>query len=205
MTKDEIIKQLYPFYNPDIAQKDIEINTEAVKQLMEAYWIDQLKGLAEDLCQVHPEYIIVSRAGVTEKIELASFRAAKSTGANSANAANVASAGFRLNVVTSGNNAYSLSRQDLNNVLQDPRQLEFLGRINNAPTGGIKVEDAPTNSLSAKLGLRAGDIIVNVNGQPVMGTGDLARLYQQFATISEVRIEVKRAGIPMLLSYSVQN
>jgi hypothetical protein len=58
MTKDEIIKQRYAFYNPDIAQKDIEINTEAVKELMEAYLIDQLKGLVEDLGQVHPEYII---------------------------------------------------------------------------------------------------------------------------------------------------
>lgn len=58
MTKDEIIKQRYPFYNPDIAQNDIEINAEAVKELMEAYLIDQLKGLVEDVSQVHPEYII---------------------------------------------------------------------------------------------------------------------------------------------------
>lgn len=58
MTKDEIIKQFYPFYNPAIAQKDIEINAEAVKELMEAYLVDQLKGLVEDLGQVHPEYII---------------------------------------------------------------------------------------------------------------------------------------------------
>lgn len=58
MTKCEIIRQRYPFYNPDIAQKDIEINAEAVKELMEAYLIDQLKGLIEDASQVHPEYII---------------------------------------------------------------------------------------------------------------------------------------------------
>jgi|AntAceMinimDraft_6_1070360.scaffolds.fasta_scaffold308279_1 hypothetical protein len=58
MTKDEIIKKRYPFYNPDIAQKDIEINAEAVKELMEAYWIDQLKGLVDDLGQLHPEYIV---------------------------------------------------------------------------------------------------------------------------------------------------
>lgn len=58
MTKDEIIKQRYPFYNPDIVQKDIEINAEAVKELMEAYFIEQLKRLADDLGQVHPEYII---------------------------------------------------------------------------------------------------------------------------------------------------
>jgi hypothetical protein len=58
MTKDEIIKQRYPFYNTGIVQTDIEINAEAVKKLMEEYWIDQLKGLVEDLGQVHPEYII---------------------------------------------------------------------------------------------------------------------------------------------------
>ena len=58
MTKNEIIKKHYPFYNEDIAMKDIQINAEEVKELMEAYWIDQLKGLVDDLGQVHPEYII---------------------------------------------------------------------------------------------------------------------------------------------------
>lgn len=57
MTKNEIIKQCYPFYNPDIAQKDIEINSESAKKLMDLYLIDQLKGLVEDLGQIHPEYI----------------------------------------------------------------------------------------------------------------------------------------------------
>lgn len=57
-TKDEIIKRRYPFYDPDIAQKDIEVNAEAVKELMEAYFIEQLKRLAEDLEQVYPEHIV---------------------------------------------------------------------------------------------------------------------------------------------------
>lgn len=35
MTKNEIIKKRYPFYNEDIAMKDIEINAEAVKELMD--------------------------------------------------------------------------------------------------------------------------------------------------------------------------
>jgi hypothetical protein len=69
MTKDEIIKQRYPFYNPDIAQKDIEINAEEAKELMEAYWIDQLKGLVEDLEQVHPEYIIERIKGEISYLE----------------------------------------------------------------------------------------------------------------------------------------
>lgn len=33
-TFDEIIKQRYPFYNPDIEQKDVELNGEQVKEMM---------------------------------------------------------------------------------------------------------------------------------------------------------------------------
>ncbi len=170
---------------------------------------DQVARLNQELAngvkltEVHADYIVVSRAGVTEKIMLDSFRNAKGTSV-AAGTINTA-AGFRLNVATAGTNSYSLSRQELNTVLQDPRQLEFLGRIGNAPSGGIRVDDAPTNSLSGKLGLRPGDVISSINGQPVNGTGDLARLYQQFATLSQVRIELKRGGAPMLLTYAVQN
>lgn len=163
------------------------------------------------LTEVHADYIMVSRSGMGglgEKIMLDQFRSSKVPGSGGAGVntnTSLASAGFRLNVAAAGTNTYSLSRQELNTVLQDPRQLEFLGRIGNAPSGGIRVDDAPANSLSSKLGLRPGDIISNINGQPVNGTGDLARLYQQFATLSQVRIELKRGGAPMLLTYAVQN
>ena len=58
MTKDEIIKKHYPYYKPDIAQRDIEINAVAVKKLMEKYWIDQLKGLYQDLHGIRSECIL---------------------------------------------------------------------------------------------------------------------------------------------------
>lgn len=45
MTQNEIIQKRYPFYNEDISTKDIEINAEAAKQLMEDYRNDQLKEL----------------------------------------------------------------------------------------------------------------------------------------------------------------
>lgn len=34
MTKNDIIKKRYPFYDEDISMKDIEINAESVKELM---------------------------------------------------------------------------------------------------------------------------------------------------------------------------
>ena len=189
---------------------------------------DQAVKLNQDLpngaklVEVHPAYIVVSRNGVNERVDMDSYR----LGGNAASAANqtgvgagpgagqgaaaarseaAGNSGFRLNVASPKPNSYSLSRLELNTVLQDPRQMEFLGRIGVAPGGGVRVDDAPANSLSNKLGLQAGDVITNINGQPVASPGDLARLYSQFGTLSQIRVEVKRGGAPTLLTYAIQN
>ncbi len=153
------------------------------------------------LAEVHADYIVVARNGGRERIELDKFRVATATpNAPSRNP----NAGFRLNVTAAGG-GYSLSRQELNNVLQDPRQMEFLGQIGVAPGGGVRVDGAGANTLAGKLGLQTGDVISAVNGQPVNSAGDLARLYSQFNTLSAVRVEVKRAGSPTILNYTIQN
>ena len=187
---------------------------------------DQAVKLNQDLpngaklIEVHPDYIVVSRNGANERVDLDSYRlggnaaagynrAAPGDGAAAiaagARPAAPGGSGFRLTVSSPKPNSYSLSRQELNGVLQDPRQMEFLGRIGVAPGGGVRVDDAPANSLSNKLGLQAGDVITNINGQPVSSPGDLARIYSQFGTLSQVRVEVKRGGAPTLLTYAIQN
>ena len=154
------------------------------------------------LTEVHADYIVVARNGGSERIELDKFRLATAP-ATTAQTRNP-NPGFRLNVTAAGG-GYSLSRQELNNVLQDPRQMEFLGQIGVAPGGGVRVDGAGANTLAGKLGLQSGDVISAVNGQPVNSAGDLARLYSQFNTLSAVRVEVKRAGSPTMLNYTIQN
>ena len=152
------------------------------------------------LASVHPDHIVISQGGMRGRIDLDKRIAMASARSNAAAAA----MGFRLNVAARGGNAYSLSRTELNTVLQDPRQMNFLGRIGMHPNGGVRLDQAPAGSLLSKLGLKEGDVIKNVNGQPVNSPGDLARLYQQFATLSQIRAEVIRGGAPMLLTYQIQ-
>ncbi len=167
----------------------------------QAVGIDQELMKGATLAEVHADHIIVARNGGRERIELDKFRVATATpNAQSRNP----NAGFRLNVTAAGG-GYSLSRQELNTVLQDPRQMEFLGQIGVAPGGGVRVDGAGANTLAGKLGLQTGDVISAVNGQPVNSAGDLARLYSQFNTLSAVRVEVKRAGAPTVLNYAIQN
>jgi len=155
------------------------------------------------LVDVQPTHIVINRGGVREQIELE--RAAAVAAAKAAAGVTPAVTQFRLNVTSSSANRFSLSRQELNTVLQDPRQLNFLGRIGPAPNGGVRVEDAPSGSLSHKLGLQAGDIIANINGQPINSQGDLARVYGQFNSLSAIRAEVRRNGAPVILNYTIQN
>jgi len=72
------------------------------------------------------------------------------------------------------------------------------------PGGGVRMEAAPPGSLAQKLGLQPGDVIKKVNGQAVASTGDLARLYTQFATTSAIQAEVQRGPATVQLSYSIQ-
>jgi general secretion pathway protein C len=151
------------------------------------------------LAEVHPDHVVVSRAGTRERIDL---EAPRSPAASLAQGGRVV--GFKLNVTRSGANYFSLSRKELDDALRDPNQLNYLGQIGVPPGGGVRMEAAPSGSLAAKLGLQPGDVIRKVNGQTVASPGDLARLYQQFGTLSQVQAEVQRGTSTLQISYAIQ-
>lgn len=152
------------------------------------------------LAEVHPDHVLVSRGGASERIDIEAARSLAATGPN----AGPRQGGFRLNVARTGTNAFTLSRKELDDALRDPNQLNYLGALGTPPGGGVRMEQAPAGSLAAKLGLQPGDIIRKVNGQAVASQGDLARVYTQFNSLSLVQAEVQRGGSTVQLSYSVQ-
>ena len=151
------------------------------------------------LSEVHPDYVIVSRSGVDERVDLEARRSLAA-----ASPASPRQGGFKLNVSRTAANAFSLSRKELDDALRDPNQLNYLGAIGVPPGGGARIEAAPAGSLAQKLGLQPGDVIKRVNGQAIASTGDLARLYTQFNTLSSVQAEVLRGGNTLQISYAIQ-
>ena len=149
------------------------------------------------LVDVEPDHVVISRAGVRERIDLETRMAAvpRSVGGQAA--------GFRLGVNRTGPAAFTFSRKDLEAALKDPNQLNYLGKIGMPPGGGVRLDEAPPGSLASRLGLQPGDIIKRVNGQAVASAGDLARLHQQFATTSLVQAEVLRGGQTVQLNYTI--
>ena len=150
------------------------------------------------LAGVLADHVLVERAGARGRVDLEVWTSGAPARASASRAP-----GFRLGVSKTGANAYAFSRKELDEALRDPGQLSFLGRIGLQPGGGVRLEGAPGNSLAARLGLQAGDVIRKVNGQSVTSTGDLARLHQQFATTSLIQAEVQRGTQTLQLSYTV--
>ena len=181
---------------PGVAASAI-FSTGAGKDI--AVYIDREVQPGVKLVEVDPDHVIVERAGVRSRIDLEIARASAPT-----NAPGSRTQGFKLNVARSGNNNFTLSRKELDLALRDPNQLNYLGQIGVPPKGGVRMDAAPPNSLAQKLGLQPGDVIKKVNGQAVASTGDLARLYTQFATLSLIQAEVQRGSQTVQLSYSIQ-
>jgi len=150
------------------------------------------------LVEVNRDHVIVTRAGVRERIDLETRMAGAAVGS-----AAQQPSGFKLNVARAGSNAFTFARKDLDNALKDPQQMGYLGRIGQA-TNGVRLEDAPPGSLARKLGLEPGDIVKRINGQAVNSPGDLARLYQQFSTLAQVQAEVLRGSSTVQLTYNIQ-
>jgi len=149
------------------------------------------------LSAVYPDYVEVRRNGVVERINLET----KATGPSGV----AKDAEFRLNVQSRAPGNYSFSRNELNQALQDPKQLANLGKFVTRPgEKGMIVEDATRGSLAEKLGLQQNDVVILLNGQPVSSNEDIGRFYQQLNQTGQVRIMGLRGGKALTLNYSVQ-
>ena len=76
--------------------------------------------------------------------------------------------------------------QDVNQALADSFKLD-------KPEGAL-VSNVDPRGPAAKAGLKSGDVILGVDGQPIVGSGDLPAVIGQFTPGSQVKIDVWRQG-----------
>ena len=71
------------------------------------------------------------------------------------------------------------------------------------PTGA-RLDAVAPDSLLAKAGLRAGDVITSINNQPLRSIDDAANLYARAGSMTGATIQIQRAGKPMSLRLAFQ-
>ncbi len=149
---------------------------------------------------VYPDRVVIRRNGALESLLLEG--ADKSPpGASGPVPAGYPLSGSTAGIVhETGANRYQVERDQLAAQMRTP---DFLREASVVPAngGGFQVRQIQPGSLYEKLGLRSGDIIKSVNGQPVVTADDAIRLYQQLPSLSAVQMEVVRNGAPQFLYY----
>lgn len=105
----------------------------------------------------------------------------------------------------SGNN-FTVERSAITQQMQRP---EFLSQALMVPNagGGFLVREIQPGSVYEKLGIRPGDVIRSVNGQPINNMEEVMKLYQQLGGVNKVgnvSIEVMRGGRTENLQYNLE-
>jgi len=146
------------------------------------------------LYEVQRDRIVIVHDGVSELVVMKD--AVVPPGALSAAPAPV--------VEKAGEGRQIVDRRQLEKQLRRPEFLSQALIVPNPGGGGFLVRQVQTGSLYEKLGLRQGDVIRKVNGQPLTSMSDVMRLYQQFGTAQRVLVDVQRQGRTETLYYDVR-
>lgn len=77
---------------------------------------------------------------------------------------------------------------------QIPQHPSWVGIIPTAGSGGVIVTDVTQGSPAERYGLKAGDLIAAVNGQPVTTPEELSRAVQGFLPGEKVEFAINREG-----------
>jgi len=96
-----------------------------------------------------------------------------------------------------------LSRTELNGALGDFNKLSSMLR-GSFTKDGARLEMVAPNSVFAKAGLRAGDVVTTVDNAPIRSIDDAAELYVRAPQTRAANIQILRAGKPMTLRVLMQ-
>jgi hypothetical protein len=97
----------------------------------------------------------------------------------------------------------TVSRAELNAGLGD---FARIGRDVTMSTSraGVKLERVAPGSFFHTMGLRDGDLVKQVDGTPIRGLDDAARVYARLGKLTRLTVEVERAGAPVTLRYEIR-
>ena len=152
---------------------------------------------------VHPDRALLRRAGMLESM-LLKESAVLPEGAI-VTSLQYRGAGSLAGIQGSGNN-FTVQRNTLTQQMQKPEFLTQALMVPNAG-GGFLVREIQPGSIYEKLGVRTGDVIRSVNGQPINNMEEVMKLYQQLGGVNQagsVSIEIMRGGRSESLQYSLQ-
>ncbi len=94
--------------------------------------------------------------------------------------------------------------QAMGNVNDLMRQARVRPHFTNGRPDGLTLTRIRRNSIFRRLGLRNGDIITGVDGEPIQSVDDALKFYNNLKSAPDVSLEIKRRGRVQKLEYSIR-
>lgn len=98
---------------------------------------------------------------------------------------------------------FLVNRQKANLVAGDAGQLAGHGKLA-VGGGGLTVAELPPGGLAEKAGLKAGDVLKRINGEPVSNPAQAFQAYQRALNLPSIKLEVERQNRPLTLTYELR-
>jgi hypothetical protein len=116
------------------------------------------------------------------------------------------SSNFKSTVLSSTDNrvVWGLDPDEIDWAIQNQDSImDQAVQVSPSASGGIRIDSVQAGSIGAVRGLMAGDIIKDVNGQPLGSVADVKTLMTSPAMRAQtgLRINLERAGKPVIVEY----
>lgn len=99
---------------------------------------------------------------------------------------------------------HAIRRSDLDREINDFDRLMATVQVAPVSGGGFAITRLEPRSFPAALGLRQGDVVRSIAGQPVSNIDDAARVYARLRSVSSFVVEVQRASRRFLLHVDIR-
>jgi general secretion pathway protein C len=103
--------------------------------------------------------------------------------------------------ITLQRNMVEESFNDMNRLMTE---IAISPNMEDGQANGLSLNRISPNSIFRRMGLRNGDVLMGVNGEPIQSPEDAMRMYNSIKSSSEVQVQVKRRGQERTIIYNLQ-
>lgn len=174
--------------------QDLTARTEEIYRIGDTIKPPHPDEIGAKIVEIQRGKVILSRYGIKETLiayETTTFSARPSP----------------LPAVQTSANRWRVSKSDLASVLRDPGKILKQVRVNPYFEGGrmagFRVSQIDKDSLADRLGVQDGDIIKQVDGQPINSIEKAIQVYKRVRNKQAVSVDVQRDGQMTTLTYEI--
>lgn len=102
----------------------------------------------------------------------------------------------------------SINRSMIDEAFSDMSKLmtdiAITPHVEDGQTTGLNLNRIQPNSIFRRMGLRNGDVLTGVNGQPILTVEDAMQMYESLKSADNVQVQLKRRGQERNINYNIR-